>query len=135
MKLVHIPTHLVAQIWEKVCPFISNALEYAEDDYNVDQVKVYLSTGQWVLIAVANEKEEVVGALTVSFSNRPNDRLAFITTIGGRLISNKDTYVQLSNILKSFGATKVQGAARESVSRLWRKLGFKERYTIVENKL
>jgi hypothetical protein len=135
LKLVHIPTHLVAQIWEKVCPFISNALEYAEDDYNVDQVKVYLSTGQWVLIAVANEKEEVVGALTVSFSNRPNDRLAFITTIGGRLISNKDTYVQLSNILKSFGATKVQGAARESVSRLWRKLGFKERYTIVENKL
>ena len=118
-----------------MCPFISNALEYAEDDYNVDQVKVYLSTGQWTLIAVANEKEEVVGALTVSFSNRPNDRLAFITTIGGRLISNKDTYVQLSNILKSFGATKVQGAARESVSRLWRKLGFKERYTIVENKL
>ena len=135
MKLIHIPTHFIAQIWEKVCPFISNALEYAEDDYNVDQVKVYLSTGQWTLIAVANEKEEVVGALTVSFSNRPNDRLAFITTIGGRLISNKDTYVQLSNILKSFGATKVQGAARESVSRLWRKLGFKERYTIVENKL
>lgn len=135
MKLLHIPTNYIAQVWEKVSPFIANALEYAEDDYNLDQVKVYLSTGQWTLIAVANEKEEVVGALTVSFSNRPNDRLAFITTIGGRLISNKDTYTQLCNILKSFGATKVQGAARESIARLWRKLGFRERYTIVENKL
>ena len=135
MKLVHIPTHFIAQIWEKVCPFISNALEYAEDDYSVDQVKVYLSTGNWILIAVANEKEEVVGALTVSFINFPNDRVAFVNTIGGKLISGKGTYNQLSSILKSFGATKIQGAARKSVSRLWQRLGFKERYIIVEAKI
>ena len=100
MKLVHIPTHFVAQIWEKVAPFIANALEYAQDDYNLDQVKVYLSTGNWLLIAVANEKEEVVGALTVSFINFPNDRIAFVNTIGGKLISGSDTYNQLKNILK-----------------------------------
>ena len=65
MKLVHIPTHFVAQIWEKVSPFIANALEYAEDDYNLDHAKVYLSTGQWILIVVSNEINEVVGALTI----------------------------------------------------------------------
>jgi len=135
LKLVHIPTHFIAQIWEKVCPFVSNALEYAQDDYTVDQVKVYLSTGNWILIAVTNEKAEVVGALTVSFINFPNDRVAFVNTIGGKLISGQDTYNQLSNILKSFGATKVQGAARKSVARLWHRLGFKERYIIVEAKL
>ena len=135
MKLVHIPTHFVHQIWEKTSPFIANALEYAEDDYSVEQVKVYLSTGNWLLIAVVNELEEIVGALTVSFINFPNDRVAFINTIGGKLITGTDTYSQLKNILKSFGATKVQGAARESVARLWHKLGFKERYIIVEAKL
>lgn len=135
MKLTHIPTHFIAQIWDKVSPFIVNALEYAENDYNVDQVKVYLSTGQWILIAVQNEKDEVVGALTVAFSNFPNDRIAFVTTIGGKLISGQDTYKQLSNILKCFGATKIQGAARKSVARLWQRLGFKERHIIVEAKI
>lgn len=135
MQLTHIPPNFVAQTWDKVAPFIANALEYAEDDYNIDQVKVYLSTGQWILIAVTNEREEVKGALTASFINLPNDRIAFITTIGGKLISSQDTYNQLKNILKRFGATKVQGAARESVARLWKRLGFKERYITVEAKL
>lgn len=136
MKLVHIPTHFIAQIWEKVCPFISNALEYAQDDYTIDQVKVYLSTGQWILIVASNEINEVVGASTITFQNYPNDRVAFVTTVGGRFISDTDTFNQFKEILKGFGATKIQGAARKAIARLWRtKLGFKERHIIVEAKI
>jgi hypothetical protein len=136
MKLVHIPTHFVAQIWEKVCPFIANALEYAQDDYTIDQVRVYLSTGQWIMIVASNEINEVVGASTITFHNYPNDRVAFVTTVGGKFISDTDTYNQFKEILKGFGATKIQGAARKSIARLWRtKLGFKERHIIVEAKI
>ena len=98
MKLLHIPTHFVAQIWEKVCPFIANALKYAQDDYTIDQVKVYLSTGQWILIVVSNEINEVVGASTITFQNYPNDRVAFVTAVGGKFISDTDTYNQFKNI-------------------------------------
>jgi hypothetical protein len=136
VKLQHIPTHFVAQTWDKVSPFISNALEYAEDDYTLDQVKVYLSNGQWIVIAASNEIGNVVGAATAVFQNYPNDRIAFITTVGGRFISDTETYNQFKDILKSFGATKIQGAARKSIARLWRtKLGFKERHIIVEAKI
>lgn len=136
MKLVHIPTQFVAQTWEKACPFIANALEYAQDDYTIDQVKVYLSTGQWIMIVASNEINEVVGASTITFHNYPNDRVAFVTTVGGKFISDTDTYNQFKEILKGFGATKIQGAARKSIARLWRtKLGFKERHIIVEAKL
>jgi len=136
LKLVHIPTHFVSQIWEKVCPFIANALEYAQDDYTIDQVKVYLSTGQWIMIVASNEINEVVGASTITFHNYPNDRVAFVTTVGGKFISDTDTYNQFKEILKGFGATKIQGAARKSIARLWRtKLGFKERHIIVEAKI
>ena len=135
MKLVHIPTHFVHQIWEKTSPFIANALEYAEDDYSVEQVKVYLSTGNWLLIAVVNELEEIVGALTVSFINFPNDRVAFINTIGGKLITGTDTYSQLKNILKSFGATKVQGYCRDSMVRLWQRFGAKAGNRMVEEEI
>ena len=123
-------------MWEKTSPFIANALEYAQDDYNLDQVKVYLSTGQWIMIVASNEINEVVGASTITFHNYPNDRIAFVTTVGGKFISDTDTYNQFKEILKGFGATKIQGAARKSIARLWRtKLGFKERHIIVEAKI
>jgi hypothetical protein len=38
-------------------------------------------------------------------------------------------------LLKSYGATKIQGAAREAIARLWTRYGFKERYRIVEARL
>jgi len=135
VKLSHIPTHFVAQTWDKVAPFIANALEYAEDDYTLDQVKVYLSTGQWILIVAVNEKDEIVGCSTVCFYNYPNHRIAFVTTIGGKFISDSEIFNQFKVLLKSFGATKVQGAARESIARLWRRIGFKERHIIVEAKI
>ena len=135
MRLAHIPTHFVAQTWDKVSLFISNALEYAEDDYTLDQVKVYLSTGQWILIVAINEKDEIVGCSTICFYNYPNDRVAFVTTIGGKFISDSQIFKQFKEVLKSFGATKIQGAARESIARLWRRIGFKERHIIVEAKI
>ena len=79
--------------------------------------------------------DEIKGAMTVSFSNLPNDRVAFITAIGGRNITSRDTFEQFKAILKTFGATKVQGSVRQSVARLWRKLGFQERSIIVEKKI
>ena len=134
MQVTHIPSHFVAQTWDKVSLFISNALKYAEDDYTLDQVKVYLSTGQWALIVAINEKE-IVGCSTVCFYNYPNDRVAFVTTIGGKFISDSEIFNQFKIVLKSFGATKIQGAARESIARLWRRIGFKERHIIVEAKI
>ena len=79
------------------------------------------------------EGEFIKGALTVSFINMPNDRIGFVTAISGKNIFTKNTYKQLVDILKQFGATKIQGGVRESIARLWRRVGFKERYILVEN--
>ena len=125
----------VAQAWPMVEKYIADALQYGGDDYTLDQVKAYLAGNQWVLLVAVDEEGVIHGAATVSFINYPNDRVAFITFIGGKLISNKDTFAQMSGILKGFGATKIQGAARESIARLWRRYGFEERYRIVETKI
>ena len=135
LEVKHIPVQYVAQAWPMVEKYIADALQYGGDDYTIDQVKVYLSTGQWVLLAALDEENKFHGAATVTFINYPNDRMAFITFIGGKLVSNKDTFAQMGTILKGFGATKIQGAARESIARLWRRFGFEERYRIVETKL
>lgn len=130
MKIQHVELAYANQTWPLVEDYIRSALEHGQDDYTVDQVKVFVTTGQWTLI-VATEEGQVKGAAVVNFFNRPNHRVAFVVCIGGRLISNEDTFKQFKNILVMFGATYIEGAARESIARLWTRYGFTEKYRIV----
>ena len=125
----------VHQTWPLVEGFLAEALKWGEDDYTVEQAKACLAKGEWLLVVAVDEENTIQGAAAVNIYNMPNDRVAFVTAIGGKLISNKDTYEQFSTLLKSYGATKIQGAAREAIARLWTRYGFKERYRIVEAKI
>ena len=130
-----VPTTSFHQAWPLVENFLEEALKWGEDDYTKDQAKALLAQGSWLLLVAVDEENNIHGAASVNFINMPNDRVAFVTAIGGKLISNTDTYAQLCDVLKGFGATKIQGAARESIARLWSRYGFKERYRIVEARL
>ena len=131
----------VQQVWPLVKEYLNDGLHKDDDSpewsacYNLDHVQAFIAAGQWLLLVASDEKGDIHGAATVSFSNYPMHRIAFITLIGGKLISSKDTFEQLKLLLKQRGATKIQGAGRPAIVRLWRKLGFYERYTIVENRI
>jgi len=130
-----VPLSLVHTTWPIVEKFLEDALQWGQDDYTIEQVKVYITKGDWMLLVAVDEDGAIHGAAAVNVYNMPNDRIAFVVAIGGRLISNDVTYGQLCSLVKSFGATKIQGVARESVAKLWKRYGFKERYTLVEAKL
>lgn len=134
MNIQYVPIEWVNQTWPKVEGFIASALEYAQGDYTLDQVRTLVTQGNWMLL-VAVDGDEIKGAATISFYNRPNDRVAFISTIGGRLISSTDTFEQLRAFALSHGATVIEGAARESIARLWTRYGFTEKHRIVGVKL
>ena len=125
----------VHQTWPLVEGYLAEALKWGEDDYTAEQAKTYLARGDWLLVVAVDEEKAIKGAAAVNFFNMPNDRVAFVIAIGGKLITNQDTYKQFSELLKSYGATKIQGAAREAIARLWTRYGFKERYRIVEARL
>jgi len=136
LKVQYVPLNFVAQTWPLVEGYINDAFTKSTgDDYTLDQVRVFVSSGQWLLLIAIDEEGKIHGAATSSFINYPNDRVAFITSIGGKLISSQETFGQLKSILKANGATKIQGAARESIARLWRRFGFKERYITVETRI
>lgn len=134
MNIQRVDVGHIHQVWPMVETHIASALEHAKGEYTLEAVKVMLVMGQWLLV-VAVDDEGVKGAATVTFTSRPHDRVAFITAIGGKLISSDDTFDQLKNLLRSLGATCVEGAARESVARLWTRYGFEEKYRIVGVKL
>lgn len=131
-----VPVQLVNQIWDKVEPFIKSAGDKAgTTEYTVEQIKVYLVLGDWMLLVATDENKEIHGAATINFINYPGDRVAFVTAIGGKLVSSPETFAQMSNIFKANGATKIQGLARDSIARLWKRFGFEEKAILVETKL
>jgi hypothetical protein len=128
----------VNQTWPMVESFLEEALQQRgefpawADDYTVEHIRVFLTNGTWMLIVAVDEENKIHGACTVSFINYPLHRVAFVTAIGGKLISSHDTVDQLKKLFKSHGATKIQGYGRESIVRLWSKYQFEPRNTLVE---
>jgi hypothetical protein len=136
LKVQPVPIHLINQLWVKVEPFIKSAeAKFVDSEYTAEQIKVYLVTGQMMLLVITDDKLEVHGAITASFINYPNDRVAFVTSIGGKLVSNPETFAQMAEVFKANGATKIQGIAKESVAKLWKRFGFEEKAILVEVKL
>jgi hypothetical protein len=123
------------QHWEEIKKYLQPALDLSGvEEFTLDQMKVYITNGNWTLFVV-EEKGKICGAVVVAFANYPNDRIAYVTAIGGKFISSKETFDKFKALLKSMGATKIQGAARESVARLWKRIGFANKQILVEYKL
>jgi hypothetical protein len=135
MKIQYVSLEWVNYTWDKVEKFLADALAHSYGDYTIEQAKVLVTQGQWALLVAVDDSGNIQGAATVQFFNRPNDRVAFITAIGGRLVSSTDTFEQLQTYAKSMGATAIEGAVRKSMARLWQRYGATEKYRIVGVKL
>lgn len=131
MIVQQVPIQYIHAAWPKVERFVASALEYSDGEYLPEQARVFIANGQWALFVAVDDNQEIQGAACVQFNNMPNDRVAFVVAIGGKLISSQDTWMQFTSILKANGATYVEGAARESIARLWTRYGFKEKYRVV----
>ena len=139
LKIRHVEANYVSQTWPMVAKYIAESLNKGlaggTSDYTVDQVLVYLVTGQWVLLVAVDEGNTIHGAMTLSFINYPLNRVAFVTTTGGKMIIGKETFEQLKHIAKYHGATKIQAMARPAMVRLLQTCGMKPGNTLMEETL
>jgi hypothetical protein len=134
MKIQTVGVEYIAQIWSTIAPYIDRALQYT-NDYNLDQVKVFLTTGSWILLVAVDDLQQIHGVATVAFQNGVNDRTAIITTTGGKNIVNNNVFEQVLMILRKMGATRVQIYTRDSAIRLYQKIGLEKKATLMEIKL
>lgn len=128
----------VQQFWPHVVEFLEasqrEGTPYPDSarSYNIDHIRMYLASGQWMLLIASDEKKTIHGAMTISFIDYPLHRIAFVTATGGKFITNKETLQQLKKIVKFFGATKLQAYCRDSMVRYLKRLDFEPRNTLVE---
>lgn len=137
MKLTvkYINPKYIVQSWDVIAPFLRKSEVFGSGVCTLDQTKVYAILGQRTILVAVDDNEVVHGAMVVVFSDHPNDRVAFIESFGGRLVSDNTTFDQLKAYFVSQGATKMQGYVRPSMARFSKKLGFNEKATLMEASL
>jgi hypothetical protein len=135
MKVIHLNAAYIHQHWDAIAKYLQPALDLSGvEEFNLDQLKVFVTNKQWILFVAENEGK-IFGAAVVSLLPYPNDLIAFVTAIGGKFVSDRAVSDQFKSLLKRMGATKIQGYARESVARLWKRIGFENKQILVEYKL
>lgn len=133
MELERIPPHQVVAVWPKVEKYLADAFEHSAGEYSLDQLRVFLTMGAQYLLAWT-EDGEAHGAIAIASESYPNFSVAFVTAIGGRDIAG-EKFELLANWCKANGFTHIRGAAFDSVARLWRRVGAREIYRMVEIEL
>lgn len=128
MILQAVPSNFVHQTWPKIEKWMTLAGSFS-GEYTLDQLKQDVFQGRKLLVVV-KDGDEYIGALAISFQNRPLHRVAHVNFIGGRLIITEDGLAQLKKICVERGATYLEGSGRDSICRLYRGLGFEKKYTV-----
>lgn len=127
-----VPIEFVNQVWEEVEGFLERSIQYSHGELTLEEVKMRVLDGTWLLVVAIDEADVVHGAATIFFFNRTDNRVAYVTSIGGKLLANLGTFSQFCDILRLHGATCIEGTVRESLMRLWARLGARKKSTIVQ---
>jgi hypothetical protein len=134
LSVQHVPVNYIMRTLPLVKHYIAAGLEHT-DDCTIEQAQVFLSNGQWLLYVATDEENKIHGVFVVSILNSPNDRTAMIVSAGGRGVINGSVFDQLCDLLLLEGSTKVQALARESATRLFKKIKLYKKANLVERKL
>lgn len=128
--------NFIFDVWKDVESFLNASINVSGGDFTLDQLKFSLGRGEQTLLVSVNEQNVINGAMTVEFTNRPNDRVMFITALGGSGIVNDETFSQVETWAKSQGATKASAWAQEGQARLYKiKANFNTVRMVVEKDL
>lgn len=134
MKIELVPLAWVPRVWALAEPFVRSALEKSGADLVVAQAQDRAFRGEYLLL-VATKEGQVVGASLVELYNDPPHRVAFVVSMGGRLITSPETFADFKAILAAQGATVIRGTVQAAVARLWRQFGFTEKHIVVETSI
>ena len=133
-QLIVVPTIQVQRFWHLAEPFLQSALDKGNKEFTAGQLKLLCTQGQQQLLLIM-KGEDCLGSATVQWISYPNDRVAYITYLGGKNIHTiADDF---KGWVKNSGGTSVQCSTKyDSIVRLLtKKHGYKAKYQLMELKL
>lgn len=128
-SLVEIPLNFVHVEWPTAEPFLAEAVKHSQGDLTVGQLQADVGQGRAKLYKFFADDRATMGAMVIEIYNTRSARIAFILALGGRGVIRYDFMEQLRNSLRQYGVTRIEGVGRDSVVRLYARLGFQKKYT------
>lgn len=125
----YVPPHGLDAVWESVAPLLHRALLRCDGELDVSQLRL-LCVQERALLFVSED-----GCAVVEMQRFPNYQVAHVIAIGGKFIGNAEHYEAFKEALRRGGASKVQGWTTGGVTRLWKRLGLREVYSVMRDDL
>lgn len=120
----------IDRAWRDGASQLSLACEKSAGECDAGQLKMRLIRGELTLVRATDG--EKTGWAAVEVIVYPNFRALHVYAIYAPGATGVDVFNLLKDYAKGLGASCVQGACDEAVSRLWeKKLGFTEAYKIM----
>jgi hypothetical protein len=114
-----VPDNYFYQIWPVIEPMFERAVAASIGDTTLESLKLSI-VNKYQTLLVAVKDNRIIGAATIKLENHPNNRIAYITALGGRGIVDKEVFNQVEQWAKANGATKIRALAKESQTRLYK---------------
>lgn len=127
-----VPIEFVNRTWPFVERMLEKSVRYANGELTIQEVKVNVLRGLDVMFIALDEDNQIQGVATVNLYNRTDNRVAHITNISGRLLADDETFSQFCSLLRLRGATCIEGTVRDSLLRLWARLGAHKKSTLIQ---
>ena len=90
MKIQHVPLQHAAQTWELVHEYLAESQVHAKGDYSLEQIKLYVLTGQWMLLVSTDDENK-----EIAFDLKTNSKVR-LAYLGKTFASTEDTMKELT---------------------------------------
>lgn len=111
-------------------PLIEEAL-CDTDTITTFQTIEKIQNGEFVLLIAVGEGG-FMGIYVLSFSEEANGSICMIVCAAGRGMASQDAFDSVCDFAKQKGASRIMALAKKSAARLYERVGFKEKTSIME---
>lgn len=114
-------------------PLIESALADT-DTITTEQTIEKILSGEFTLLMGINEGG-FAGIYVLSFSEEANGSICMIVCAAGRGMASQEAFDSVCEFAKQNGAGRIMALAKKSAARLYERVGFKEKTSIMEKLL
>lgn len=131
MPLYQIRPNELPQVWPVAAPLLQKAIDIDPNEVTIEQVEYAVRTGKTFLLIWEEPGEGITGAVTVDFIDYPRRRVAHVNLMGGKGIVRDHVFEEAKQWMRSFGATTAQCWCKETLMRMYEKMGMQSAYHVM----
>lgn len=134
---VAVPKESAMMMWDDISPFLSMALDYSRGEVGIDNILEGVLDDKYFLVAVFDEKNDVISGIIMEVRNFPKKKACCITLAGGTRMEEwyEDVLAIAEKMAKNAKAQAVYITGRRGWVRQLSSNGYEEYYTTIGKEL